>query len=262
MDPSPVVQDEMIKPMRYPEWAGKISTRSMRFHHLVCPPPSLKSGYKLGKTGRERYPRPELDDQWWTILDEASATVLLTVSVREYETVRGAHDSLRQLLLSVTRGSFDYTPRYRHVGDVYFRDGGTMARDNLFVDAGAAKPECILHEAPVLQSIDHWLLSDWPLAVSDPLAGKLDVTLRCQRASLTVGEPAELVVEVRKQKATLDLLQLPHRIVVEPGMIERKDKGYLFTPSEAGKASVSVSVLGPGKEHGAAKLELDVGARH
>ncbi len=64
------------------------------------------------------------------------------------------------------------------------------------------------------------------------------------------------------QKATLDLLQLPHQIVVDSGMIERKGKSYLFTPSQTGKASVSVSVLGPGKEHGAARLELDVGARH
>lgn len=243
---------------KYDAWAGKTASASMRFHHLLPAPPALPGGYEVASTGVRDSPEPALDLRWWNLREGKGGAPVRSIWVQEHASLRLAHQALLQSLESISRMDVDYSPGTGGPGEVYIL--GRMARDNLFVDAPATDTAELPMQEPLLGAVDRWALSDWPLAVSrqKPAAGSLGVTLRAGHGEGVAGEPIEILAVVSLKDAPLNLFDLPHRIAVDPGVIERKGQDYFFTPRAPGKASISVSVLGPNGEHGGAALSLTV----
>lgn len=249
---------EMVRTRsRYDTWAGKPFSRTSRFHHLV-EAPELGAGFQFHEGTRPRPPRPALTFDAWDIYGGSPSRPLASVNVFEYPTLAATHDQFLQSLQSITRPGIDYTPLAGGPGDVCV--AGKMVRDNLVLLARMEDSKDVPQRIPILRAIDAWLVSDWPLAASRRTASpaSLDVVLRLEPERPGLGEPADLAIEVRRGGQLLDPERLPHRIVVTPGRIERSGAGYVFTPSAVGPATVSVSVLGPQGEHGAATLSADV----
>ncbi len=248
--------DKVKAQSRYGTWAGKPFSSTSRFHHRV-EAPELGGEFEV-RGVKHPDPEPALDFAEWEILGRPPRRAVVYARAFEYATLAETHDEFLQSLQSITRGGVNYTPLTGGPGDVCVES--TMARDNLLIDATVDEVGDIPHRLPVLRAIDAWLMSDWPLAASrrKRASASLDVVLRVKPERLRVGEPGDVALEVRLGERLLDPERLPHRIVVAPGRIERRGVGYVFTPSAAGSATVSASVLGPGGEHGAATLSLQV----
>ncbi len=250
--------EKVRKQSRY-QWAGKTAARGMRFHHLVRAPEVLAgTPYRVAGTSRQLAPEFALDWQLWSVAPAGSDIVVLQPHLREYGALAATHEALLRSLNSISRPGLDYSPLAGGPGDVYVLD--KMCRDNLLVTGAAADPEEMNRVEPVLRAIDRWLLDDWPLIVArrSHARGKLGVVLRSRVASARVGEAVQLEIRVHRDEVALNLSQLPHRIAVEPGTIERRGDEISVTPSERGRVTVSASVLGLQGEHGVASLTLDV----
>jgi hypothetical protein len=161
--------------------------------------------------------------------------------------------------MSITRRGVDYSPEPKGPGDVFMLN--RMARDNLFIKVTAEPAVDPGTRNALLRQIDEWLLSNWPLMASKEKSGgtpSLKVRIQARSQSVRIGEPLELIVEVRKNDAVLDLKTLPHRFLANPGRISWKNNSYLFTPDRRGKSEITLDVQGPEGEYGQGSLKLQV----
>lgn len=246
--------DRLKKATAYDTWAGQVTSATTRYHHRLAAPPTLK-GFRILTRSRPPGTEPALDWIVWNLAQAGGSEPLLVVHVREYASIEEAHRALLAGLGSITRPGLNLMPREGGPGDVCILT--SLARDNLVIEANPMPKVASSQALELLRELDGWLLCEWPRRAAQTTTGLL-VTLSVEPGTPSVGRPLGIRATVQHGRETLDLLSLPHRFWAAPGRMAREPARYVFTPTLAGKATLSLTVLGPGEVLGQAELALEV----
>lgn len=239
-------------------WGYRTQSPSTRFHHLVIPPNAIG---RLRLASASHFPgaAPARDWQAWNIAEHENSEAVFVIRLFEYSTVQEAHDGILKYLMSITRMGVDYSPKLDGPGDVLVCDN--MARDNLLIRVTTMREMPPVLKQELLRRIDGWLLSDWPAAASTQQEGTkapLDVRITAGKQTVSVNDPLKIDVEVKSSGERLDLKDVSHRLLAEPGRISWDVGSYTLTSDRPGQCAVSVEAIGPNGEYGKDAVSVKV----
>jgi hypothetical protein len=240
-------------------WFGKTGSEATRFHHRILPPEGDLAGWHIVSTGKYSSPQPAITGQYWNLGMEQGKDAVIGINLMEYANIVEAHREIISMLKSFTMRGLDFSPQSNAPGDVLILN--IMGRDNIRINIASVDPLNRNTERHLLKRVDEWLIGNWPLQVSKAKAANpqpLVINIRPQNPSVAIGKSIELLIEVVMNGSKLELKDLPHRFLANPGRIAWKDNRYFFIAGRAGQSEITLDIVGPKGEYGHGSVTLKV----